>query len=116
MLDRIKKEQEIKTLKEAKSIILKLKGIFGELNLSESEIKHLFQECGLNFGETEKSGMEKKLEELGISGSFVPGEPINISDESIVALRLQIDENVREREEAALNSDIAMLMKKPSMH
>lgn len=91
MLDRIKKEQEIKTLKEAKSIILRLKGIFEELNLSESEIKHLFQECGLNFGETEKSGMEK----LGIKECFVPGEPINISDESIVALRLQMDENVR---------------------
>lgn len=112
----LKKEQEKKILAEAKTIILGLKRIFEELNLSESEIKKLFQECDLNFWESEKSGMEKMLEELGLQGCFISGDPIDISDESLAVLRAQIDENVRQNEEAALNEDVAMLKKGPSIY
>ena len=117
MLDKrkFKKEQEIQKLKEAKSIVLRLKRIFEELDLSESEIKKLFQECDLNFRESEKSGMEKMLEELGLQECLIPGDPIDISDESLAVLRAQIDEDVRQTE-AALNEGVAMLKKGPSIY
>ena len=86
MLER-RKEQKIETLKEAKSIILRLKKFFKELNLSESEIKKLFQECDLNLRESEKFGMEEMLEELGLQGCLIPGDSIDISDEGFKAMK-----------------------------
>ena len=60
--------------------------------------------------------MEKMLKEFGLQGCFIPGDPIDISDELLAVLRAQIDENVRQNEEAALNDDIAMLKKGPSIY
>ena len=60
----LRREQEIKVLNEAKSEILGLKRVFEELNLSESEIKKLFQECDLNFWESEVMDEKQKEEEL----------------------------------------------------
>ena len=108
-----KNEKELKTLKEVKSIILRLKRISEELNLSNNQIRMLFQENGFEFWR--QNGMEEMMEELGLQSCLVPGEPVDISNDSLAILRAQIDEDVRQTE-ASLNEGVVMLMKGPSIY
>ncbi len=108
-----KNEKELKTLKEVKSIILRLKRISEELNLSNNQIRMLFQENGFEFWR--QNGMEEMMEELGLQSCLVPGELVDISNDSLAILRAQIDEDVRQTE-ASLNEGVVMLMKGPSIY
>ena len=96
----LEQEKKIKVLCDIKRDILGIKRISENLNISNTEIKKLFEECDFEFWKL------KSMEELGIQECFVPGEPIDISDESLAVLRAQIDENVRKTEEAALNDNV----------
>ena len=113
MTDRIKNEVQIKKLNELKLLILEMKRLAEELNLTDSQIMKLFEKNNFDFWK--KSGMEEIMEKLGLQGCFVPGEPIEIDEVSLAILRAEIDESVRKTEEAQ-NEGVAQLIKGSSLY
>jgi hypothetical protein len=112
MTERVQKEIQMKKLRDLKMLILEMKKIAKELNLTDSQIIKLFVESDFEFWK--KSGMEDMMERLGLQGCFVPGEPIEISEVALAILRAEIDESVRKNEEAQ-NEGLARIMRGPSI-
>lgn len=89
------RQRQIMWLKAALQVILKLKKQFNQT----------------------KTDMEEMIEELGLQGCLIPdsnGEQFEISDEHLRILGAQIDEDVRQCEQAEQES-VAQLIKGPKL-